>query len=122
MQVLFLMSKQIAVQFVLLCLALIGVGAVLYSSAMAFKFMKWLGVAYLIYIGVKQWRVKPAPMGEVVTTNKIGSSKRMFLQGFLATLFNPKLIGWFVGQVMKATGGKANPKTVNELVAAKLNS
>ena len=35
---------------------------------------------------------------------------------------NPKLIGWFVGQVMKATGGKANPKTVNELVAAKLNS
>ena len=35
---------------------------------------------------------------------------------------NPKLVGWFVGQVMKATGGKANPKTVNELVAAKLNS
>ncbi len=33
---------------------------------------------------------------------------------------NPKLAGWFVGQVMKATGGKANPKAVNELVAAKL--
>ncbi|MEM6636206.1 MAG: Asp-tRNA(Asn)/Glu-tRNA(Gln) amidotransferase subunit GatB [Pseudomonadota bacterium] len=33
---------------------------------------------------------------------------------------NPKLAGWFVGQVMKATGGKANPKTVNELVAKKL--
>ncbi|MBR9844489.1 MAG: Asp-tRNA(Asn)/Glu-tRNA(Gln) amidotransferase subunit GatB, partial [Rhodobacteraceae bacterium] len=29
---------------------------------------------------------------------------------------NPKLAGWFVGQVMKATGGKANPKAVNELV------
>lgn len=35
---------------------------------------------------------------------------------------NPRLAGWFVGQVMKATGGKANPKAVNELVAKKLNS
>ncbi|MEE9388982.1 MAG: Asp-tRNA(Asn)/Glu-tRNA(Gln) amidotransferase subunit GatB [Paracoccaceae bacterium] len=33
---------------------------------------------------------------------------------------NLKLAGWFVGQVMKATGGKANPKAVNELVAKKL--
>ncbi|WP_243612301.1 Asp-tRNA(Asn)/Glu-tRNA(Gln) amidotransferase subunit GatB [Shimia aestuarii] len=33
---------------------------------------------------------------------------------------NPKLAGWFVGQVMKATGGKANPKAVNELVQKKL--
>ncbi|WP_028030492.1 Asp-tRNA(Asn)/Glu-tRNA(Gln) amidotransferase subunit GatB [Gemmobacter nectariphilus] len=33
---------------------------------------------------------------------------------------NPKLAGWFVGQVMKATGGKANPAAVNELVAKKL--
>jgi len=33
---------------------------------------------------------------------------------------NPKLAGWFVGQVMKATGGKANPKAVNEIVQARL--
>ncbi|MCP5038824.1 MAG: Asp-tRNA(Asn)/Glu-tRNA(Gln) amidotransferase GatCAB subunit B, partial [Rhodobacteraceae bacterium] len=33
---------------------------------------------------------------------------------------NPKLAGWFVGQVMKATGGKANPKAVNEMVGKKL--
>ncbi|RMH46437.1 MAG: Asp-tRNA(Asn)/Glu-tRNA(Gln) amidotransferase GatCAB subunit B [Alphaproteobacteria bacterium] len=33
---------------------------------------------------------------------------------------NPKLAGWFVGQVMKATGGKANPKAVNEIVRQKL--
>ena len=33
---------------------------------------------------------------------------------------NPKLAGWFVGQVMKATGGKANPRAVNEVVARKL--
>jgi len=33
---------------------------------------------------------------------------------------NEKTIGWFVGQVMKATGGKANPKIVNELLRKKL--
>ena len=32
----------------------------------------------------------------------------------------PKMAGWFVGQVMQATGGKANPQAVNKLVAAKL--
>ena len=33
---------------------------------------------------------------------------------------NPKLAGWFVGQVMKATGGKANPRAVNQIISAKL--
>ncbi|MEP9398313.1 Asp-tRNA(Asn)/Glu-tRNA(Gln) amidotransferase subunit GatB [Mesorhizobium sp. KR2-14] len=32
----------------------------------------------------------------------------------------PSMAGWFVGQVMKATGGKANPQAVNDLVKAKL--
>ncbi len=34
----------------------------------------------------------------------------------------PALIGWFVGQVMKASGGKANPRAVNELLNAKLGA
>ena len=33
----------------------------------------------------------------------------------------PKAMGWFVGQVMKATGGKANPATVNEILRKKLD-
>jgi aspartyl-tRNA(Asn)/glutamyl-tRNA(Gln) amidotransferase subunit B len=32
----------------------------------------------------------------------------------------PALVGWFVGQVMKASGGKANPQAVNDLLKAKL--
>ena len=32
----------------------------------------------------------------------------------------PSMAGWFVGQVMKATGGKANPQAVNALIKAKL--
>ena len=35
---------------------------------------------------------------------------------------NEKLIGWFVGQVMKATGGKANPGVVNEILKKKLGA
>jgi aspartyl-tRNA(Asn)/glutamyl-tRNA(Gln) amidotransferase subunit B len=33
---------------------------------------------------------------------------------------NPKVAGWFTGQVMKATGGKANPGVVNQILAGKL--
>ena len=33
---------------------------------------------------------------------------------------NPKLAGWFVGQVMKSSGGKVNPQAVNDLLKAKL--
>ena len=35
---------------------------------------------------------------------------------------NTKLLGFFVGQVLKATGGKANPQVVNKLVAEMLKS
>ena len=34
----------------------------------------------------------------------------------------PKLMGWFVGQVMKETNGKANPSIVNKLLSKKLNN
>ena len=32
----------------------------------------------------------------------------------------PAMIGWFVGQVMKSSGGKANPQVVNDLLKSKL--
>jgi aspartyl-tRNA(Asn)/glutamyl-tRNA(Gln) amidotransferase subunit B len=35
---------------------------------------------------------------------------------------NPKAIGWFVGQVMKASGGKANPQAVNDLLTKKIGA
>ncbi len=37
-----------------------------------------------------------------------------------AVLAKPSMLGWFVGQVMKSTGGKANPQTVNDLLRKKL--
>jgi aspartyl-tRNA(Asn)/glutamyl-tRNA(Gln) amidotransferase subunit B len=38
-----------------------------------------------------------------------------------AAMTKPAMLGWFVGQVMKATGGKANPQAVNALLKEKLN-
>jgi aspartyl-tRNA(Asn)/glutamyl-tRNA(Gln) amidotransferase subunit B len=37
-----------------------------------------------------------------------------------AAMAKPQLVGWFVGQVMKATGGKANPAVVNAILKARL--
>jgi aspartyl-tRNA(Asn)/glutamyl-tRNA(Gln) amidotransferase subunit B len=37
-----------------------------------------------------------------------------------AVLAKPSMLGWFVGQVMKSTGGKANPQSVNDLLKKKL--
>jgi aspartyl-tRNA(Asn)/glutamyl-tRNA(Gln) amidotransferase subunit B len=52
-----------------------------------------------------------AVVDEVIAKNpdKVGDAKA-----------NPKAIGWFVGQVMKASGGKANPQVVNELLKKRL--
>ncbi|MPZ58533.1 MAG: Asp-tRNA(Asn)/Glu-tRNA(Gln) amidotransferase subunit GatB [Rhizobiales bacterium] len=52
-----------------------------------------------------------AVVDEIVAANpdKVGEAKA-----------NPKLLGWFVGQVMKASGGKANPQAVNDLLKSKL--
>ena len=41
-------------------------------------------------------------------------------QGGAGPRAGPKMAGWFVGQVMQATGGKANPQAVNKLVMQKL--
>ena len=54
-----------------------------------------------------------AALDEIIATNPAQVEKAKV---------NPKLAGWFVGQVMKATSGKANPKAVNELVGKKLGS
>jgi len=52
-----------------------------------------------------------AMVDEVITSNpdKVEQAKS-----------NPKAVGWFIGQVMKASGGKASPQTVNELLKKKL--
>ncbi len=63
-------------------------------------------------------------MKQVTDTNAIEAAVQQVIADNPAQVekvrTNPKLAGWFVGQVMKATAGKANPKVVNELVQSKL--
>ncbi len=75
----------------LLVLALSGIGTIFYTSAMAFYVLKWLGVLYLLYLGVRQLFCK------IDTNEKQASgSGNPFLQGFGTTMLNPKLIGFFI--------------------------
>lgn len=68
-----------------------GVGAILASSTVAFSLIKWFGVAYLVYLGVRQWRSAPT---EVETDEATASSSgpMMMLRAFLVNASNPKAV------------------------------
>ncbi len=74
---------------VALTASLVGLGALLAASATAFTVAKWLGAAYLIWLGIKLWR---APVGEAVSL----PARHAFRDAFLVTLLNPKSIAFFV--------------------------
>ncbi|HEY9057407.1 MAG TPA: LysE family translocator [Aurantimonas sp.] len=79
-------------------LSLAGVGALLATSAGAFAALKWLGAAYLVYIGIRMWRSPvsfTAEAAAVVETR----GRIVFRDAFLVTLFNPKGIVFFVAFV-----------------------
>ncbi|HEX8541275.1 MAG TPA: LysE family transporter [Pseudomonas sp.] len=69
-----------------------GVGAVLATSALAFTLIKWFGVAYLIYLGVKQWRALPTDMSDDPAIRPIGKPLSLVLRGFLVNISNPKAL------------------------------
>lgn len=67
-----------------------GLGAVLAASELAFTLIKWFGVAYLVYLGVKQWRALPTEMSEDPAIRPIGKPLSLVLRGFLVNISNPK--------------------------------
>ncbi|GGD99470.1 lysine transporter LysE [Aureimonas endophytica] len=80
-------------------LSLVGVGTVLAASGLAFTLLKWLGAAYLVFIGLKMWRA-PAPDFAPPETGSVQvASRRIFRDSFLVTLFNPKGIVFFMAFV-----------------------
>lgn len=74
--------------FVHITMAALGLSALLVQSAIAFSIVKYLGAAYLIYLGIKSLRSKPA----VVDTTVIQPTppRKIYWQGFVVNLFNPK--------------------------------
>src|ERR1044071_6102441 len=68
--------------------ATLGLSALLLSSALAFDVVKYLGAAYLIYLGVRKLLTREHEMeGEVI---KQESLTRIYWQGFAINLLNPK--------------------------------
>lgn len=69
-----------------------GVGAILAASATAFQFIKWFGVAYLVYLAVKQWRALPADVTDETAVRPIGKPLNLVFRGFLVNVSNPKAL------------------------------
>ena len=68
----------------------IGLGALIAASSLAFSVVKWLGVAYLVWLGIRQWRAPAVPLvaadGEAGTVSR----RQLFLRGWVVNALNPK--------------------------------
>ena len=70
-----------------LMVAAIGLASLLHTVAEAFEWLRWAGAAYLVYLGIKQWRSASEPL-EFDTSSV--SIKHLFVQGLVITIPNPK--------------------------------
>jgi len=77
-----------AANFVLICIVSVGLGAMLLASETLFEVVKWIGVAYLVYLGIVTWRA-PA-RGFEQEKDDLHGAKDIFLKGFLVNITNPK--------------------------------
>ena len=82
---------QVALALQTLVVAL-GLGAILAASELAFNLIKWFGVAYLLWLGISQWRAEPAPLVSDYGARPIGRPLSLMLRGFLINASNPKSI------------------------------
>ena len=67
-----------------------GVAAIIASSALAFDALRYIGAAYLIYLGIKAWRTRDEPMPGGVFTG------RAYRQAIVVQLLNPKVALFFL--------------------------
>jgi threonine/homoserine/homoserine lactone efflux protein len=87
--------------FTAIACSVLGLGAVLAASAEAFTVLKWVGAAYLVYLGIKLWRAPAVPLGTAgmgPNGRKGGgrrSMRRAIAESFSVTLLNPKGLLFF---------------------------
>jgi len=83
--------------FTAMTCSMLGLGALLAASAALFTALKWIGAAYLVYLGVKLWRAPVADPGTLgAATAPRASARRIFLHVYAVTALNPKGIVFFV--------------------------
>jgi threonine/homoserine/homoserine lactone efflux protein len=75
-------------------IAMVGLSAILASSVLAFQCVKYVGAAYLIYLGIRTLRSSDTPLLEAANGDK--NLWRIFSQGLLVNLLNPKTALFFL--------------------------
>ncbi|PWG63535.1 LysE family transporter [Spiribacter halobius] len=83
------LGQQLGLMLQLLVVA-IGLGAVLAASGTAFEIVRWCGVAYLLWLGVQQWRLAGARAALHAETEVAQRPAAMVAHGFLVNAVNPK--------------------------------
>lgn len=68
----------------------VGLGALIATSALAFSLIKWLGVGYLVWLGIKQWRAPAEAMVAEDGSPPAYSRRALFLRGWAVNAVNPK--------------------------------
>lgn len=68
----------------------LGLGALVATSSTAFQAVKWLGVAYLVWLGVQQWRAPPRPLAALRDGASQATVRSMVMRGWLINAVNPK--------------------------------
>lgn len=83
--------------FLLSGVAMLGLGAVLKTSALLFSTVKFVGAAYLIYLGVRQWRnrVHLFARSHTLSASAHPAPRQVFARGFLVAVTNPKAVLFF---------------------------
>ncbi|KQT12140.1 LysE family translocator [Ramlibacter sp. Leaf400] len=89
--------------FVHVFAAAVGVGALLATSATAFTVLKWLGAAYLLWVGVKLLVARPqadvADLRSLAQSQPPARLRAVFLGGFWTNVLNPKVAIFFLAFV-----------------------
>ena len=68
----------------------VGLGALVAASSSAFLVVKWLGVAYLLWLGVAQWRAPATPMVASAEVDVLVTRRFMILRAWMINAVNPK--------------------------------
>lgn len=68
----------------------LGLGALIATSSLAFTLVKWLGVAYLVWLGIQQWRAPAVPMVASNVDAAVASRRELLLRGWIVNALNPK--------------------------------
>lgn len=89
----FTIAGDLAANSIQMTCAAFGLAAVIATSASAFVWIKWIGVAYLAWIGIQLFRSKEKEM--VVDASNSGTSARLFRQGFITSMANPFAVVFF---------------------------